>query len=74
MAHGEELIEGPTIGNLMNFRELLGQFLGPSGQAQVLARFCRKSATCLFLKENLHLATCGALLGRFVGSFVMHSA
>ena len=74
MAHGEELIEGPTIGNFFEFRELLGHLLGPSGQAQVLARFCRKSATCLFLKENLHLATCGALLGSFVESFVMHSA
>ena len=74
MAHGEEQIEGPTIGNFIEFRELLGHFLAPSGQAQVLVRFCRKSATCLLVKENLHLATCGALLGSFVGSFVMHSA
>ena len=40
----------------------------------VLALFCQKSVTCLFLKENMHLATCGALLWSFVGNFVMHSA
>ena len=78
MAHGEELIEGPTIGNFIEFRELLGHFCWSQRPSPSFGSFLSEKCDMLIPQGNPtfgHLwSSFGELCGELCDAFCLAGA